>query len=93
MKFTLAIAVVATLLPLGLYAQEFRGTISGAVTDPSGTSVAAAKVTVTETHTGTKNERSPIPAANTPLRSCCPAITISRLRCRASRNSSARAST
>ena len=56
MKFRLAVAVAVTLLPLGLFAQEFRGTLSGTVTDPTGTSVAGAKVTVTETHTGTKNE-------------------------------------
>ena len=52
----MAVAVVVTLLPFGLFAQEFRGTISGTVTDPTGTAVAGAKVTVTETHTGTKNE-------------------------------------
>jgi len=37
-----------------LIAQEFRSTISGAVTDPSGSAVAQAKIAVTETHTGTK---------------------------------------
>ncbi len=37
-----------------MYAQEFRGTISGAVTDPTGASVPGAKVVVTEVHTGTK---------------------------------------
>ncbi len=56
MKFRLAAAAIVTLLPLGLFAQEFRGTLSGTVTDPTGTSVAGTKVTVTETHTGTKNE-------------------------------------
>ena len=56
MKFRLVAASVLFVLPLGLFAQEFRGTLSGTVTDPTGTSVAGAKVTVTETHTGTRNE-------------------------------------
>jgi Carboxypeptidase regulatory-like domain len=37
-----------------LFAQEFRGTISGVVTDPSGAAIPGAKLTVTETHTGTR---------------------------------------
>ena len=37
-----------------LSAQEFRGTMSGIVTDPTGAVVAGATVTVTEVHTGTK---------------------------------------
>ena len=37
-------------------AQEFRGAISGAVTDATGGTIAGAKVTVTETHTNTKIE-------------------------------------
>jgi Carboxypeptidase regulatory-like domain len=49
------IALVALLLiPAVLFCQEFRGTISGAVTDPTGASMPGAKVTVTETQTGTK---------------------------------------
>ena len=44
----------ALAVPLALFAQEYRGTISGAVTDPTGALVAGAKVTVTETQTGTK---------------------------------------
>src|ERR1035438_4767904 len=55
MKFSL-VAAAALLLPLGLFAQEFRGTLSGTVTDPSGSAIAAAKLTVTEINTGTKNE-------------------------------------
>jgi hypothetical protein len=38
-----------------LSAQEFRGTISGAVTDPSGAAIPAATVIATETQTGTVN--------------------------------------
>ncbi len=37
-------------------AQEFRGTVSGAVSDPSGAMVPGASVTVRETHTGTTNK-------------------------------------
>ncbi len=51
MKRLLAILVFAAPL---LLAQEYRGTISGAITDPTGAFVAGAKVTVTETHTGTR---------------------------------------
>ncbi len=36
------------------FSQEFRGSLSGAVTDPTGAATASAHVTVTETHTGTK---------------------------------------
>jgi hypothetical protein len=36
-------------------AQEFRGTISGVITDPSGAAVPAASVVATETQTGTVN--------------------------------------
>lgn len=38
------------------FAQEFRSTISGRVTDPSGSAVAGAKVVVTEKNTGAKSE-------------------------------------
>jgi hypothetical protein len=55
MKFRQAVAV-SFILPLGLFAQEFRGTLSGSITDPTGSSIAGGKVTVTETHTGTKIE-------------------------------------
>jgi len=48
------VALVALLLPVALFCQEFRGTISGAVTDPTGAALPGAKVTVTEIHTGTK---------------------------------------
>ena len=38
-----------------LSAQEFRGTFSGTVTDPTGASIARATITATETRTGTKS--------------------------------------
>lgn len=53
MKFRL-VSLLALFIPAALFAQEFRGTISGSVTDPSGAAITAAKVTVTEEHTGTK---------------------------------------
>ena len=53
MKHSL-VAVIALLIPASLFCQEFRGTISGAVTDPTGATIAGAKIVVTETHTGTK---------------------------------------
>ena len=55
MKVSL-VAVAAILLPVGLFAQEFRGTLSGTVTDPTGSAIPGAKITVTEINTGTKNE-------------------------------------
>ena len=51
------VAVLALLLvPAALFCQEFRGTLSGSVTDPTGAVIAGAKVTVTEIDTGTKVE-------------------------------------
>lgn len=44
------------LLPHGAFAQEFRGTISGTVTDPSGAVVPGASIEVVETQTGTTNK-------------------------------------
>lgn len=41
-------------IPLTLCSQEFRGTISGIVTDPSNAVITGARVTVTEVNTGTK---------------------------------------
>lgn len=38
-----------------LFAQEYRGTISGAVTDPAGGAIAKAQITVTETRTGVRS--------------------------------------
>src|SRR5579884_1740343 len=53
MKFS-RVAVFALLATAACYAQESRGTISGAVTDPTGAAIAGAKVTGTEVRTGTK---------------------------------------
>ena len=46
--------LLASALVLPLLGQEFRGTVSGVVTDPAGAAVAGAKVTVSEIHTGTR---------------------------------------
>ena len=53
MKFRI-VSLLALFIPAALFAQEFRGTISGSVTDPTGAAITAAKVTVTEEHTGTR---------------------------------------
>jgi len=47
------LVVLALAISLSLSAQEFRGTLGGSVTDSTGSAVLGAKVTVTETHTGT----------------------------------------
>ena len=52
-KSLLAILLGLAMLP-ALYSQEFRGTFSGVVTDPSGAMVAGAKVTVVEINTKRK---------------------------------------
>jgi len=49
-----SVALLALLVTAALFAQEFRGTISGLVTDTLGAGIPGAKVTVTETHTGTR---------------------------------------
>src|SRR5690242_5361890 len=54
MRLVTRLAISVLVLPLALFAQEFRGTISGMITDPTGAMVAGARVTVTETNTGTK---------------------------------------
>src|SRR5215469_18771025 len=41
-------------IPTALPSQEFRGTLEGRVTDPSGAGIAGAKVTITEIHTGAR---------------------------------------
>jgi len=50
------LVVLVVLLPLFAFAQEYRGAISGVVTDRTGAVIPGAKVTVTETQTGTKVE-------------------------------------
>jgi hypothetical protein len=54
MKLSLT-ALLALSVTAALFAQEFRGTISGIVTDPAGAAVPGARVLVTEIHTGTKS--------------------------------------
>ena len=53
-NLTLLTAVV--LLSAPLFAQEFRGTLSGSVTDAQGAPIPKAKVVATETRTGSKSE-------------------------------------
>ncbi len=48
------VAVLAAIFSATLFAQEFRSTISGVVTDPSGAPIGGAKVVATETRTGVK---------------------------------------
>ena len=52
-RVLLALAIAT---PLAVLAQEFRGAISGTVTDPSGAPIPGAKVIVTETRTSTINQ-------------------------------------
>jgi hypothetical protein len=52
MRFCIAAAL--SLVVLALSAQENRGTFSGSITDPSGSPIPKAKVTATETRTGTR---------------------------------------
>jgi hypothetical protein len=49
------ITVLALCLSAATFCQEYRGTISGAVTDPSGSVVPGAKIVATETSTNTKS--------------------------------------
>ena len=48
------VALIALFLPLAIFAQEFRSTITGEITDPTGAPVAGVKITATETRTGVK---------------------------------------
>src|ERR1044071_4962737 len=52
----LRFVVAASILCGTLFAQEFRGTFSGIITDEQGRAVARAKVVATATGTGTKSE-------------------------------------
>src|SRR5579872_4472123 len=54
-KFSFVAALILGL-SFTLAAQEFRGTINGMITDPTGLPVAGVKVSVTETNTGTKTQ-------------------------------------
>lgn len=54
----LCLVPLVVLLQTGLYAQEFRGTVLGRVTDPGEATVAAAKVTVTNKATAIRSETS-----------------------------------
>ncbi len=56
----LKVSLMMTLCA-SLYAQEFRSTISGRVTDPSGASIPSAKVIATEASTGAKAEATTSP--------------------------------
>lgn len=49
-------AVLFAAFAFSALSQELRGTITGVVTDPTGSQIAGAKVTVLETHTNTKVE-------------------------------------
>jgi hypothetical protein len=55
MRLAPAILAAFVLLP-SAYSQEFRGKISGSVTDPTGAAIAEARVTVVETATRTRVE-------------------------------------
>ena len=49
-------AAAPCLAPAPLLSQEFRGTISGSVTDPLGATMPNVKIFATEIRTGTKND-------------------------------------
>ena len=54
-QMLLPCTVLAVIAPAGAFAQEFRGTISGAVTDPTGAVIPGAAISIKEIHTGTIN--------------------------------------
>ena len=56
MKQALRLGLLALAALCVVFSQEFRAAISGVVTDPTGASIANAKITVTEINTGTKIE-------------------------------------
>jgi hypothetical protein len=53
MKFCL-VAVLGLCLPLAIFGQEFRSTITGEVTDPAGAPIPNVKITATEIRTGVR---------------------------------------
>lgn len=55
-RFAVYAFVCANMLGIAVFAQEFRGAISGVITDPTSAAVAGAKVTITSEQTGTKFE-------------------------------------
>lgn len=56
MKPSHVAAATFILVATSIFAQEFRSTISGAITDPTGATVANAQVTVKETRTNSKSQ-------------------------------------
>jgi hypothetical protein len=50
------LAVFVSLPAASLFAREFRGRFSGAVTDSQGAAIARAKVVATETSTGSQSD-------------------------------------
>src|SRR5580704_3658121 len=50
------VSIAAAIFMASAFAQEFRGTLSGSVTDSTGAQIPGAKIVVTETNTGTKIE-------------------------------------
>jgi len=56
MKLSLVAAFAAIALSAAAYGQEFRGTVSGSVTDPSGSAIANAKVTTVEAGTNARSQ-------------------------------------
>src|SRR5579863_7399449 len=56
MKPSHVAAAALMLAASSAFAQEFRSTISGVVTDPTGGAVASAQVTVRETRTNSKSQ-------------------------------------
>jgi hypothetical protein len=57
-RFAVMLAVAITFVAGSGRAQEFRGTISGAVSDPTGAMIPGAQIVVRETRTGTINKTS-----------------------------------
>lgn len=58
------LSVCILLLCGAVSAQEYRGTFSGNVSDPQGSAIPNAKITVTETRTGTKTTTTSGPSGN-----------------------------